>query len=139
MADARHPKSNDKCPWYSNTAILAAAGLTRSGGPNLNAGQMPYSRCEISQTPWPSTNRSIILKPVLILIPAALLGGSTAAYISILYIFRAYYRSKERRPPAGSDFSRAPGPSSGSKIDTLNGKIGRQAALLITLDRKSVV
>jgi len=50
-----------------------------------------------------------------------------------LYLFRAFFRSKNRRSPARPDFLRAPGQSAGQKIDDLNGKIGRQAALLIAL------
>lgn len=72
------------------------------------------------------------MKPVLILIAVALLFGA-AAYISILCLFRAHFRLKKRRSPAGPDFLGAPGQSSGRKIDDFNAKIGRQAALLIAL------
>jgi hypothetical protein len=70
---------------------------------------------------------------VLILIPVVLLSGSTAVYIAILFLFRAYFGSRKQGSPAGPDFLRAPGGSAGRKIDALNVKIGRQAALLITL------
>jgi hypothetical protein len=73
------------------------------------------------------------LKSVPILIAVALLFGVTTAYISILYLVRAFNRSKKRRSAWMPDFLRAPGQSSGEKIDYLNGKIERQAALLITL------
>jgi Nuclease-related domain len=50
-----------------------------------------------------------------------------------LYLFRAFFRSKKRPSPSRPDFLRAPGQSAGQKIDDLNGKIERQAALLIAL------
>jgi hypothetical protein len=73
------------------------------------------------------------LKPVPILIPAAWLFGAAAAYFLTGYLFKAFYQSQKRRSPCMQDFLRAPGQSSEERIDYLNGRIGRQAALLITL------
>ena len=73
------------------------------------------------------------MKSAYILTPVISVLGVTAVYIVILYLSRAFYKKRKRDSPFTQDFLRAPGQSSGEKIEYLNGKIGRHFALLIAL------
>ena len=73
------------------------------------------------------------MKPELILVPAALIFGVAAAYISVLYLVRAWNRSKKEPVSITTNIFRAPGQSAAEKIDGLDSEIARQAALLIAL------
>jgi len=74
------------------------------------------------------------LKPELILVPAALIFCVAAAYISMLYLVRAWNRSKKEPASATPNLFRVPGQSAAEKIDGLDSEIARQAALLIALE-----
>jgi len=73
------------------------------------------------------------LKPELILVPAAVIFCVVAAYISVLFLVRAWNRSKNGPSPSTHDLFRVPGQSAAEKIDGLDSEIARRTALLIAL------
>ena len=77
--------------------------------------------------------RSFDLKPELILVPAAVIFCVVAAYISVLFLVRAWNRSKNGPSPSTHDLFRVPGQSAAEKIDGLDSEIARRTALLIAL------
>ena len=70
--------------------------------------------------PYIETPRSAILNFSYILFPAILLSGITLAYLSIFYLFRAYYKLKKRHPPFTNNLLRAPGHSLLKRLDDLD-------------------
>jgi len=73
------------------------------------------------------------LKPVAFIARAAMLCGAGAVYILTAYFFQAVYGSRKRCSPGRQDSTRAAGLASSEKIEHLNGRIGRHAAMLMTL------
>jgi hypothetical protein len=64
------------------------------------------------------------------LLPLFLLLGPLAAYFLIRYLFQSYYRLRKRRAPFTHDCLRAPGQSSGLRINYLNEEISFYFTLL---------
>jgi hypothetical protein len=65
--------------------------------------------------------------------PAAVICGVAAAYVSMLCLVRARNRSKKESAPLTGKLFRVPGQSAAEKIEGLEGKIARQSALLTAL------